>query len=223
MAVPWTVGEAVFGVAIVAGESILALVVLGWLASGAEQDVRRALILVALSMLLGLSFLVVWFYAVRLHGAPWRLLGFVPVRRRWVLVFPWLGLALSVTFSALYAAMVSLLGLDYLVPDPVPADALGEGLYRVATIAILGVFGPLAEEVFYRAFLLAALVHPVGALRAALIASAVFAASHGNLSILVPVFVSGLILSWLYLKTRSLIPPFTAHAAQNILALSLAA
>ena len=52
---------------------------------------------------------------------------------------------------------------------------------------------------------------------------AIFAASHGNVSILVPVFVSCLILSWLYLKTRSQIPSFTAHAAQNILALSVVA
>ena len=33
--------------------------------------------------------------------------------------------------------------------------------------------------------------------------------------VLIPAFVSGLLLSWLYVKTRSIVPPIIAHAAQN--------
>ena len=39
--------------------------------------------------------------------------------------------------------------------------------------------------------------------------------------VLVPAFVSGLILSWLYLKTGSIVPPVIAHAAQNLLVLAV--
>jgi membrane protease YdiL (CAAX protease family) len=37
----------------------------------------------------------------------------------------------------------------------------------------------------------------------------------------IPLFVTGLLLSWLYLRTGSIWPPFAAHAAQNLLALAV--
>ena len=51
-------------------------------------------------------------------------------------------------------------------------------------------------------------------------ASAVFAAAHASLAVVLPLFVIGLLLSWLYLRTGSIWPPFAAHAAQNLLALA---
>ena len=222
-AVPWTIKDALIGVALVASASVLALISLQWLAAGSGLDVRRAMVLSALALLLGLNFSVVWYFAIRKRGASWEALGFARPQARWSVLLPWPVLLLSLFFSGLYTAIVMALGLDFLVPEPVPVGALGEGPYKIASVAIIGLVGPLTEEVFYRGFLLAALVAPIGGVRAAVIASAIFAANHGNVSILVPVFISGLLLSWLYLKTRSLWPPMTAHAAQNLLALSLAA
>ena len=223
ISVPWSVREAVFGALIVAGANVLALVSITWVAGDTEGRVTRALVLFSMVILLGFDLLVVWYFAVKSHRATWRMLGFSPSSVRWGLLFPLLGLMLSIGLTAVYTLSMMALGWDSLVPTPLPAGVLGEGSSKLAAIAILGILGPFTEEVFFRGFLLAAMVHPFGALRAALVASAIFAASHGNVSILVPVFVSGLILSWLYLKTRSLIPSFTAHAAQNILALSVVA
>jgi membrane protease YdiL (CAAX protease family) len=45
-----------------------------------------------------------------------------------------------------------------------------------------------------------------------------FAFSHGAVGLLVPVFVSGLLLAWLFLRSRSLGASMTAHALQNALA-----
>ena len=221
--VRWTVKDALIGVVLVASASVLALISLHWLAGGSGLGVRRVMVLSALALLLGLNFAVVWYFAIRKRGASWETLGFARPRARWSLLLPWAVLLLSLFFSGLYTAIVMALGLDFLVPEPVPVGALGEGPYRMASIAIIGLVGPLTEEVFYRGFLLAALVSPLGGVRAAVVASAIFAANHGAISILVPVFISGLLLSWLYLRTRSLWPPMTAHAAQNLLALSLAA
>ena len=98
----------------------------------------------------------------------------------------------------------------------------GRGTRAVANFMVIGVAAPFTEEIFFRAFMLAALVNALGTLRGAVAGSAVFAVSHGNIAILVPTFVSGLLLSWLYITTRSVGPPFIAHAAQNLLALSVA-
>ena len=136
------------------------------------------------------------------------------------MLLPWVALFLSLTFGGLYVVVVTTLGIDFLLPPAIPANALGEGFYRSVNIVVIGILGPMAEEVFFRGFLLGGLAQPMGPLRAALVASAVFAISHLSVGVMIPFFVSGLLLSWLYLKTRSIWPSFTAHAAQNIIAIS---
>ena len=221
--VPWTVKDAFIGVVLVVSVSVLSLVSLHWLARGVELDVRRPLVLYTLTLLLSINLAVVWYFAIRKRNASWATVGFSLPEERSMLLLPWCVLVLSLFFSGVYTVTVMALGLDFMLPEPVPVEALGEGLYKVSSVIIIGLVGPLTEEVFYRGFLLAALVSPFGTVRAAVIASAIFAVNHGTISILIPVFISGMLLSWLYLKTRSLLPPMLAHAAQNLLALSLAA
>ena len=110
-------------------------------------------------------------------------------------------------------------GPDLLVPEPIEADNLGSGVFRVLNIATVGLIGPFAEEVFFRGFLVTAFVPTLGVVRAAALASAVFAISHIDLGVMVPFFFTGLLLAWLYIKTRSIWPPLLAHVAQNVLAI----
>ena len=91
------------------------------------------------------------------------------------------------------------------------------------TVGILVVVGPAAEEIFFRGFLLAAFVQGIGVIPGLIVASAIFAVAHGDLTVLLPTFASGAVLSWLYLRTRSLWPGFLAHAGQNSLAVTFAA
>jgi membrane protease YdiL (CAAX protease family) len=53
------------------------------------------------------------------------------------------------------------------------------------------------------------------------VSSALFAAAHLSVGAAVPAFVSGMLLAWLYLRTRSIWPPVTAHALQNFIAVSV--
>jgi len=221
--VPWTVKDAFIGVALIVSASVLSFVSLHWLARGVELDVHRPLVLYTLALLLSINLVVVWYFAICKRNAFWATVGFTLPQERSMLLLPWCVLVISLFFSGVYTVTVMALGLDFMLPEPIPVDALGKGIYKVSSVIIIGLIGPLTEEVFYRGFLLAALVSPFGTVRAAVIASAIFAVNHGAISILIPVFISGMLLSWLYLKTRSLLPPMLAHAAQNLLALSLAA
>jgi membrane protease YdiL (CAAX protease family) len=56
---------------------------------------------------------------------------------------------------------------------------------------------------------------------AAVLAAAVFALPHLDLTRLVPIFALGLILTYLYVRTRSLIPGILVHSAVNSLSLLL--
>ena len=90
------------------------------------------------------------------------------------------------------------------------------------TVGILVVVGPLAEEVFFRGFLLMAFVQGIGVIPGLIVTSAIFAVSHGDPAVMLPVFASGVSLSVVYLLTRSIWPSVVAHSAQNYLAVTFA-
>lgn len=85
---------------------------------------------------------------------------------------------------------------------------------------ILGVvWAPLIEEIGYRGFLQARLVEVTGRLRALLISALVFWVYHwialGVISL--HHLGAGLLLGWVYDRTRSLLAPILIHATLNIL------
>ncbi len=212
--VPWNVWDVVRASGLIVAVSAAALVALALLGPGPALT-AAALVLPHSSMLAA-----VWIFGVRKHGAGWRPLGFVAPPLPRGLLLPWLVLLMSLGAATLYVSAVSALGLEALVPPSLPHELLGEGVTRILSIAGVGLAGPLIEEVFFRGFLLAALVKPLGTVRAAVVASAAFSAAHVSVPVVIPLFVTGLLLSWLYLRTGSIWPPFAAHAAQNLLALA---
>ena len=220
--VPWTVTDALLGVAVVVGGGFLAIGVLRWF-HGGGLEVSTPTISLALALPTVLSVVAVWLLGVRKYHVSWRTLGFARAQATGSLFLPWIALILSLSFGSLYVIVVTAVGIDSLLPTPMPTSVQGEGLYRLVNYAVICILGPLTEETLFRGFLLATLVQPLGALRATVLASAIFALSHVNVGVILPFFVSGLLLSWLYLKTRSIWPSFTAHAAQNVIAMLLVA
>lgn len=223
--VPWRAIDVVLGAALVIGGSVLAIVAyvlaVQRLNGGGEQ--------VTLSswagglLVQGLMVLAVWLFGVLKYRTSWATAGVREPEGRGSLVLPWLVLLLSLGFSAAYTQIVSALGLDSLVPEQVPRDVLGEGVYLLLTMAVIVLWVPFAEELFFRGFLLTALLRYFRMAWALVVSSAIFALGHisslNSVGGVVPAFVSGLLLSWLFLKTRSIWPAYTAHMAQNLIAL----
>ena len=169
-------------------------------------------IILELLLLLG-----AWLFGPYRHGGSIQALGFrAPVSGTASL--PWLVLLASLIFASIYIAIVSAIGLETLEPPSLPQELVESNLDRFAMFVLVVVLAPLAEETFFRGFLLPVLVSRWGFLWGAGLTSLLFGLTHGALGMIVPAFATGMLFAWLYYRTRSLWSCLLAHAAQNSLA-----
>jgi hypothetical protein len=109
----------------------------------------------------------------------------------------------------------------------IPADTLAaeQALILVepwlAVVAIV-ILAPVAEELFFRGVVYNAWLREGGP-RYALVGSAVlFAVIHLSLVAIVPIFLLGLALAWIYRRTANLLAPIAMHATVNGISVALA-
>jgi membrane protease YdiL (CAAX protease family) len=140
----------------------------------------------------------------------------------------------------LIAAVAGALGLNHLLtvagawqeavwPTPAPVRALFDGLfvYRgpldfAALLLAFALVPAVCEEVLFRGYLQAGLARAIQRPAALAAASAlVFAIFHLDPWRFAGVMGLGLFLAWLRLETGSLLPPMAAHAASNVLSITL--
>ncbi len=142
-------------------------------------------------------------------------------RTSWPLALFLAGAALSVSigFTALYALAMKPLGIDLLLPPDVPREVVFNGYAVVLTFEALAGWTPLTEEIFFRGFVMPGLVARWGVVGAAVGSAIIFSLFHLHPGVLVPIFLTGLLLAALYHVTGSLWPPVIAHAGQNAVAL----
>ena len=80
---------------------------------------------------------------------------------------------------------------------------------------------PLAEELMFRSVLFGGLVGRVGGVPAAVGSSLVFAAVHSSLAAFLPLTLVGVVLCYVYRKTRSIIPAMVLHGLFNAASLGM--
>lgn len=225
MGVPWRGGQVTIGIVLVLVALLPVSAValgLGTLAGGHKLAVA---VLVS-SQLLGLVILaVVWRVGLVRYRAALSSLGLTPPGLpRVVPAALTLGALLaSLGFNILYAMLADRLDFDLLSPPDIPRAIAFPGPAVVFTFQALALWTPLAEEVFFRGFVFAGLIPRLGVPRA-LVASAlvfsIFHLSQGSPGVLVPIFITGLLLAWLYYRTGSLWASIVAHGSQNAVALA---
>jgi membrane protease YdiL (CAAX protease family) len=222
--VPWSLGDAGLGSAIVlVGVFVasLVLIALGITGPGATgQDTAVTLFVTGLVAVLMIG--AAWALGVRKHGGSLASLGFTMPHERTAYLLAAVALGVSIGFTALYSTVVSALGVEILQPPDIDDSFLAGGGNVVFSALVLAVLGPLGEEVFFRGFLFGALAQRMRVASAILVSAAVFALLHMEVGVLIPIFVTGLLLTWLYAKTGSLLPALLAHIGQNLLALAVA-
>ena len=221
MAPPWRLGDTVKGVVavVLGGAGLLALAVSlerGGLTSGTAAS------LLAGGMLEALLLLAAWTFSVRRYRCSFETLGFRSVKGYHFWLIPLIAVVASLLAGGIYTLIVNGLGVDVLVP-PNLSDSFENphGLSRLGLAFVVVVMAPIAEETFFRGFLVQGLTPWAGPVGAAVGSSVLFSLSHGYIGALIPVFFSGLILAWVFMKTRSLTPGIFAHSIQNSLAFSL--
>ena len=139
-----------------------------------------------------------------------------PRRRVWWVVAGIAGaLVGSLWFARLYALVTEALGWGWATPPELPADLLLPGWTALLSVMALAVWTPLAEEVFFRGFVMQGLVNRWGFPAGLAASAAIFAALHFNPGVMAPVFVTGLLLGGLYRYTGSVWPGVVVHGAQN--------
>ena len=181
----------------------------------------RTTLPILLSVLLEGTFLfAVWLFGPWRYGQSWGALG---MRLRLSSSAYWGCLAFMAIFlvSVVYASLVSSFGVDILLPPRLPDEFTTGGAITILAFAAIVLVAPFAEETFFRGFLLPVFVGRMGFIKGACAVSLLFAAGHMSLGLLVPAFVSGMILAWVYYKTGSLWINWIAHTAQNLLAFVL--
>jgi hypothetical protein len=91
----------------------------------------------------------------------------------------------------------------------------------LVTVAIV-VFAPIAEELFFRGIVFNAWLREAGRIWAYVGSAALFAAIHLSLESLLPIFLLGLALAWIYQRTGNLLAPITMHATVNGISVAIA-
>lgn len=174
--------------------------------------------LIESAILSGLPFGVAWLYVTRKHRLSLRDLGFVPPAAPTaflIAIGAWLGALITVAIWSLLIADIEPLS----PPDnATSALELAGGSIALAWL-LVGLWGPVAEEIFFRGFLLGGLRSRVGPWPAILISSGIFAVFHIAPGLYVPTFVLGVAFGWVYLRTRSIWPSILAHGLHNTLAI----
>jgi len=84
------------------------------------------------------------------------------------------------------------------------------------------VFAPIVEEIFFRGFLFQGFRQKYGWVSATLLSSAIFAAAHLDPVALVPTFILGSVLAYVYHRSNSVWPGIILHFLVNAFGLCVA-
>ena len=89
---------------------------------------------------------------------------------------------------------------------------------QVVSVVIMA---PIAEELLFRGILYNTIKHTGYPLAGMIISAALFALVHSSLALMLPLFVMGFALAWVYEKSGSIIAPMVMHATFNAINFSL--
>lgn len=217
---PWRLRDmALAGVviAVVLGAAIFvlaaAMLLTGW------TDLTRlppGLTIAALFLQNGLFIMGAWFFGPGRYKTGWASLGLRRFPARKSLAKVALALGAILVINSVWGLVQRRFDLAQ-QPNMLPWFGSGMGGLALA-VALGGGFVGFAEEVFFRGFLYAGLRERWGVGWAMLISSAIFAALHVLPSVMLPIFMMGVVFCWLYERTSSLWPAVALHATMNSLA-----
>lgn len=161
--------------------------------------------------------LAAWLFSALKYRCGWRALGFRPFKVRRGLVLAALVVLIGLLISFLYDMLMSALGVEPSFAFPAEFTETGLGLAVLAVIAV--VVAPVAEETFFRGFIFAGLGKRFGYGWGAVISALLFSLAHMQPGAFLPIFILGLFLAWLYMRTGSIWPCIFTHFTYNSLAL----
>lgn len=177
---------------------------------------RQFVVLLQLALMAFALLGSVYLVAIRRGGLQWRDLGYVACDPLWI------KRALLLAFVLVPALMAFGYFLRQVMPKTGSPDVIAmiapSGFSWVVAMAIIlyaGFLTPIAEELFFRGLIYGWLRRHLGVTAAAVVAAAAFALLHQRLDAVIAAFFTGLVLTWLYEKSGSLLPSIALHQAIN--------
>ncbi len=228
--VPWKLSDVFWALLTVIVLVLIGGVALGALGTGGRdigQPIQGELLgvplEVAANIFQGVVLIgVVTYFAYFRRNGYLEQLGFV-MPKKWgifgVALLLWLG---ALGFVIVYGIVIDALGVKWLQPPDTAKDILDEVGGTGGAILLAGVWAPLNEEVFFRAFALPAFARRYGVKFAVIASSAVFAAFHVHPGLLLPIFVLGVVLALAYALSGSVLVSIFIHALHNTMAVLIA-
>jgi uncharacterized protein len=209
--VQWTIANTWFGVflLVLINTAMLALAALGW---GAQIMQNAGLILIELAYLLPVVLILAW------KRVSWKHIGFGR--------FDWNSLGLG---CALLVVAYSIIIFHNMILFYFGIDSQGNMVFKMfeelespVWFLIVGTLvAPLVEEIFFRGFLFQGFRSKYGWAPAILLSSAVFAIAHLDPASLIPTFVLGVVLAYVYHRSNSVWPGIVLHFLVNSSSLCL--
>jgi hypothetical protein len=151
-----------------------------------------------------------------LRGATWADLGFQKATPNV------LALGCGLLFAALFVNIINNLIMLALHVEVQAQQFTGvfEQLEQPIFLLITGILlAPLFEETVFRGFLFGGLRKRLGWIKAALISSALFGASHLSIAAFIPTFTLGFLFAFLYQRSNSIWPGIVLHTLINAVGL----
>ncbi|NEP57067.1 MAG: CPBP family intramembrane metalloprotease [Symploca sp. SIO2G7] len=154
------------------------------------------------------------------------LIGKVPRNYRWL---PTLGIVITILLFSLGSGQLLFYLLSFVAPELVESilseqiflsgsDNFAPVLNNILAFITVVVVAPVTEELLFRGILLHRWAAKWGITPALLLTSLLFGILHANI---IGLFVFGLMMALLYLKTRTLIVPIICHALNNLAAVGI--
>ncbi|MGZ3667389.1 MAG: CPBP family glutamic-type intramembrane protease [Ktedonobacterales bacterium] len=233
--VPWTFRQTLLGTAITIVPWLAFIVATSFLSGGSSTPLKP--IPPLLDLVAGVVAFVFTclaegvFLLAPLYHAVWRRApgttardGFRALGFRKTAFWPAAGLvggAIVVSFALeiLYGFIIQQLNL----PLQTNADRLTQEAHYAPftilfTLLAAIIIAPICEEVFFRGYLFAGLLHGMNVWLATIISALLFTLVHGDIGSAVPLLVIGLILPILRWRTGSLWPGVALHTVNNLIA-----
>jgi uncharacterized protein len=175
------------------------------------------LVLETVALILPIFLLGIWH-----KNLSWAEIGIQSCRLEWILLAGLLG-TLAIPITGLVAVIIQLLlGKPLENPQlPFLAPAGFSWLGAVAMFFLGGFLVPFAEELFFRGILYRWFRQRLGAPLSIFVSSLIFGIVHGDLAVGCGAFVLGIIMAWLFEKSKSLWTTFIIHAINNSIKIAL--
>ena len=210
---------------------LMALIVSLGLAQLQNVDARSMLARALISTTVSTIFYLFLFWMIRLlivqrYHVSWHTLGIRVANWQWLALVPFVNALLIFSDVIFLRVLVALFGPSRTWPRQFDQSTL-DATQQPALLALVVITGlvltPVIEELLFRGILYQALRRTMSPGSAALVSAFIFAVMHGQLVLLIPFMIMGVILALIYERSGSLIPTILVHACNNGIILLFAA